>query len=65
MVCVCTIRRDPPKAQLKVALEKSEIDPANPGLQGIGLIHYTTATLDVCTKNSMLGYCCSIISTSS
>ena len=65
MVCVFTIIWDHPKAQLKVALEKPEIDSATPGLQGIGLILYITTTLDVCTKNSMLGNCYSIISTSS
>ena len=32
-----------PKAQPKVVLQKPGIEPATPGLQGIELIHYTTA----------------------
>ena len=43
---VCAfIYRDNYKAQPLVVLEKPEIDPSTPGLQGIVHIHYTTAVL--------------------
>ena len=42
MICVYFMRGHP-KAQPKVVLEKLGIQPATPGLQGIALIHYTTA----------------------
>ena len=41
-VYVCIMFLEHPKAQPKVVLEKPEIEPATPGLQGIELIHYTT-----------------------
>ena len=43
MVCVCILCREHPKAQPSVVLEKPGIELANPGLQGISLIHYTRA----------------------
>ena len=43
MVCVCIIWPYHPKALPKVVLEKRGIKSATPGLQGIALIHYTTA----------------------
>ena len=45
MVCVCILLREHPKAQPKVVLEKTGIEPATTSLQGITLIHYTTAAL--------------------
>ena len=44
MVYVCVFfTREHPKAQLIVVMVKLGIEPATPGLQGIALIHYTTA----------------------
>ena len=35
MICVCILCQEHPKTQLKAVLDKPEIEPAIPGLQGI------------------------------
>ena len=50
-MCVFFIYWEHLKAQPIVVLEKPEIKPVTPGLQGIALIHYTTAF----SNHSLLG----------
>ena len=42
MVCMCILCREYLKAQPTVFLEKSGIETATPGLQGVWFIPYTT-----------------------
>ena len=59
MVCVSILRREHPKAQPKVVLEKPRIEPATPGLQGIApsLIHYTTTAMNNLIRISPVCHC--------